>query len=60
VIYRRSPKRWALNAKPDKRGLVLTTAPELPGDEENLESITFPLPGLPADLLDGPPDPEDV
>jgi len=30
VNYRRAPKRWALSERPDKRGLVLTTAPEPP------------------------------
>jgi hypothetical protein len=30
VRYRRSSKRWALSAEPDKRGLVLSAAPSLP------------------------------
>jgi len=30
VNYRRAPKRWALSGRPDKRGLVLTSAPEPP------------------------------
>jgi len=30
IRYRRAPKRWALSEWPDKRGLVLTRAPEPP------------------------------
>jgi len=30
IDYRRRPKRWALSGRPDKRGLVLASAPELP------------------------------
>ena len=36
--YRLSPKRWALPAAPDKRGLVLTAAPDtLAADSQDFD-----------------------
>jgi hypothetical protein len=36
--YRRSPKRWELPAEPDRRGLVLATAPDDLANAENLDA----------------------
>ena len=37
VRYRRSPKRWTLPARPDKRGLVLAAVP--PPDVDDVEEL---------------------
>ncbi len=46
--YRLSPKRWALPAAPDKRGVVLTAAP----DTLAADSQDFDLDGAPEDGWD--------
>lgn len=37
INHRRRPKRWALPARPDRRGLVLATAPDLTVDAIDAE-----------------------
>jgi hypothetical protein len=37
LAYRRSPKRWALSAKPDERGLLLTGALPTTGADRDLQ-----------------------